>query len=262
MKSKLKLNYSIHTNKGLRAINEDASWIGMNKSGQYLAIVCDGIGSQDDSQIASLVAVEVFAKSFEKKRRIRNCDLWFKKTLRTAYNRITELSKKNLNSKKIGTTLLLSIIEEDKARTFNLGDTRLYWYSLNDNMWSQVTRDHNLYNYFLDLHKEDKTIQINELCAKHKDQLLALTRCLESGTNSHLHYDVYDTVLQSGDVLFLATDGVYHYIKNDDISAVIKNNSDNFASISKTIIQKALDNKSNDNLTSIVIEFRNSDGEQ
>jgi serine/threonine protein phosphatase PrpC len=91
---------------------------------------------------------------------------------------------------------------------------------------------------------------------------LALTRCLESGTNSHLHYDVYDTVLQSGDVLFLATDGVYHYIKNDDISAVIKNNSDNFASISKTIIQKALDNKSNDNLTSIVIEFRNSDGEQ
>jgi serine/threonine protein phosphatase PrpC len=47
----------------------------MNKSGQYLAIVCDGIGSQDDSQIASLVAVEVFAKSFEKKRRIRNCDL-------------------------------------------------------------------------------------------------------------------------------------------------------------------------------------------
>jgi serine/threonine protein phosphatase PrpC len=74
MKTTLKFNISTSTNKGTRPINEDANFVGINKSGQYLAIVCDGIGSQDDSQIASLITVETFSKSFSKHRHIYNAN--------------------------------------------------------------------------------------------------------------------------------------------------------------------------------------------
>jgi serine/threonine protein phosphatase PrpC len=63
--------------------------------------------------------------------------------------------------------------------------------------------------------------------------------------------------MRSGDVLFLATDGVYNYIDIKDINNIISiNSTNNFSLISKNIVQKALDNKSNDNLTSIIIESR------
>ncbi|GHU31838.1 hypothetical protein FACS1894166_04040 [Bacilli bacterium] len=75
MKSNFAFNYSISTAKGTRDIQEDASWFGTNKSNEAMAIVCDGIGSQDDSQIASLMTVEVFKKAFEKHSKVRNINV-------------------------------------------------------------------------------------------------------------------------------------------------------------------------------------------
>jgi serine/threonine protein phosphatase PrpC len=72
MKTTLKYNVSVATNKGIKSINEDADFLGFNKSGQCLAIICDGIGSQDDSQIASQMTIDTFAKSFNAKNKIHN----------------------------------------------------------------------------------------------------------------------------------------------------------------------------------------------
>jgi serine/threonine protein phosphatase PrpC len=104
--------------------------VGFNKNGQGLIVVCDGIGSQDDSQIASLITVEVFKEQFMKHSRVFNVERFFNKCLRNAYNQITEISLKRLNGKKIGTTLVVSLIDKNKVTTFNLGDSRLYYYSL------------------------------------------------------------------------------------------------------------------------------------
>jgi protein phosphatase len=133
MSANFLFNYSIATNRGLRPINEDASWIGFNKNNQCLIIVCDGIGSQDDSQIASLITVEIFKNNFEKHSKICNVDRFFSKCLRNAYNKITNIANKVLNGRKIGTTLVVSFIENNKVTAFNLGDSRLYHYSLFNN---------------------------------------------------------------------------------------------------------------------------------
>jgi serine/threonine protein phosphatase PrpC len=115
-----------------------------------------------------------------------------------------------------------------------------------------------LYNHLLDLYEKDKRIQLNTLCHKYKDQLFALTKCLESGSEGFLDYDVFKFTVEPGDVVFLATDGVYHYIDLSSVNDLIKNNANNnFELISRNVIQKALQNKSNDNLTSLVIECLN-----
>lgn len=259
MKATFKYNISIATNKGTRPINEDASFIGSNKSGQYLAIVCDGIGSQDDSQIASLITTEVFSESFKKHSKIRNAHHWFEKCLHKAYSEVTNRSIKYLNNKKIGTTLLVCLITNQHINVFNLGDTRLYHYSFSDVSWNQITTDHNLYNYLLDSYKRDNTIKINELLIKYKSQLLSLTKCIESGSNVHLQFSSSNFEIKSGDVLFLASDGVYNYIKLDDVTMTIRKLSNHsFEHISDNLIKQALTNNSNDNLTSIVIECLNN----
>jgi protein phosphatase len=133
MSQKLLFNYSIATNRGLRPINEDASWVGVNKNNQCLIVVCDGIGSQDDSQIASLITVEVFKEQFEKRSKIFNVERYFNKCLRNSHTKITKIANEKLNGRKIGTTLVVTFIDNDKATTFNLGDSRLYHFSLIEN---------------------------------------------------------------------------------------------------------------------------------
>jgi serine/threonine protein phosphatase PrpC len=110
----------------------------------------------------------------------------------------------------------------------------------------------------LGLYKKDKTIKINDLLLKYKPQLLSLTKCIESGSNAHHEFSHYTFDIDTGDVLFLASDGVYNYIKLDDVTDTIRNLSNTaFEHISDNLIKKALTNNSNDNLTSIVIECLN-----
>jgi serine/threonine protein phosphatase PrpC len=110
--------------------------------------------------------------------------------------------------------------------------------------------------------EKDKSVKVNDLCMQHRDQLLALTKCLESGSNAHNDYDKFVFNIELGDVLFQATDGVYHYLKLSDVNNVLKNNSNNFSTIARNLVQIALNNKSNDNLTCIVVETIDGDTKQ
>jgi serine/threonine protein phosphatase PrpC len=109
----------------------------------------------------------------------------------------------------------------------------------------------------MEMAEKDKSINITELCMQHRNQLLALTKCLESGNNAHHDYDKFVFNIELGDVLFQATDGVHHYLKLSDVNNAIKNNTNNFSTIAKTLVQIALSNKSNDNLTCVVVETIN-----
>jgi serine/threonine protein phosphatase PrpC len=50
-----------------------------------------------------------------------------------AYNLVSKKSKTSLDSKKIGTTVLVALITDNHVDVFNLGDTRLYHYNLDAN---------------------------------------------------------------------------------------------------------------------------------
>ncbi|GHU31842.1 hypothetical protein FACS1894166_04050 [Bacilli bacterium] len=122
-----------------------------------------------------------------------------------------------------------------------------------------MTRDHNLYNHFLDMKAKNDKLDINALCTQYKTQLYSLTRCLESGSNYHLKYDKFAFDLEIGDDIFIATDGVYHFISLNDISQITKDSASQFSAISDIIIKRAIENKSNDNLTSFILERVNGD---
>lgn len=251
--TKNRFNYSFATAKGLRDHNEDAGWVSVNKSNQCMAIVCDGIGSQSDSQIASGMIVDYFKTQFSKKHFILNPDAWVKSTLTKARRNLANHCKKDLNDKKITTTFCMAIINKNGLmHCYNLGDSRLYHFIANKFKWTQVTRDHNLYNHLIDLNASQETFY------KYKESFLALTKFVDSDLDCPIDFDKFTVQLGNGDLVFLSSDGVYNFINTFFIDDYIKKNRNlPFAETSKAVIKEALNNHSNDNLTCIVIEYFN-----
>jgi protein phosphatase len=123
-----KISYASET--GLRERNEDAFFIGKNKTKQLLAVVCDGIGSDDESQIASHLTTEAFKRAFTKKIKVCNFYRFYNKCISTVSKQISRTSAtKNI---KMGTTIVCSLITGNKVECASMGDSRIYHYTKND----------------------------------------------------------------------------------------------------------------------------------
>ena len=251
-KNKYKVNISISSSAGIKKTNEDSSWVGFNTSNQCLAIVCDGIGSEKNSENASSTIVKTFKKYFEKTKCIYFPKYWFRKVLNIAYEELNNYASKLNINKDIGTTLVLTLLSGGVAYIFNIGDSRAYFYNIEFHSWNQETVDHNLYTFFL-THNAPQSSYI-----KHKDNLLSLTNYISSNSTKRMNYSTKIVKFKVNDVFFLASDGLYNYIDINKINEVISTSRNKgFDTICPTLIKYALENQSNDNLTGIILEISN-----
>jgi protein phosphatase len=115
-----------HSEKGTRERNEDFYSVQTNKNGQVLAIICDGIGGDEDSQIASKTVVLNFESLFKKKKKIINFVSFYNTVLKKTLKIINAKSKKN---SKMGTTVCVVLITGNKAEMANIGDSRIYYFN-------------------------------------------------------------------------------------------------------------------------------------
>lgn len=250
MKNKFKYMYSISSDKGLKPDNEDAAWIGFNKSNQCFAIICDGIGSEKHSDQASKLVVNVFQTLFSRKKRIWIPKLWFKRTLQVASAQMNDLYK--IKGIHIGTTIVLCLISNKKVFVLNIGDSRLYHFSMNQYKWIVKTKDHNLFNFLVDNHAPQISFK------RHANNLLFLTNFIDSTDVRHKHmkfnYITFD--VNYNDVIFLSSDGLYNFIELSYINEVIhKLGLNKFEDAMPQIIKRALNSHSNDNLSGIIIQL-------
>lgn len=250
MKNKFNIVYSLSTSAGVKKENQDFAWAGFNKSGQFLAIICDGIGSEKNSDLASKIVLETFSKSFMKKSCVFFAEWWFKKNLAIASNKLLHIYQ--TEKKQIGTTIVLCLISKNTVHSFNIGDSRLYYFSFEFFRWSQKTKDHTLYNFLVEHHAPEISF------IKHKNNLLSLTQFIDSSDlkREHIGYCYSKFKVNPNDVVFLASDGLYNFI---DLRTVVEQISINghkeFSRICDALVEKAINNYSNDNLSGIVIQF-------
>ena len=250
MKNKIKYMYSISSDKGLKPNNEDAAWIGFNKSNQCLAIICDGIGSEKNSDQSSKLVVNAFQTSFSRRRHIWTPKLWFKHTLLYASTKLNLLYKQN--GAHIGTTIVLCLISNQKVYAFNIGDSRLYHFSMSQYKWIIKTKDHNLFNFLVDNHAPQISFK------RHANNLLSLTNFIDSTDDRHEHmkFNYVKFLIQYNDVIFLASDGLYNFIDLSYLNEVIRKlGLDKFEDVVSELIKKALNNHSHDNLSGIIIQL-------
>jgi len=233
MKSQLTVTVGQYSDAGKKTTNQDfhGAYVPeeplLSRKGVAIAIA-DGISSSDVSQVASETAVKGFLADY-----YCTSDAWSVKTsaqkVLLAIN--SWLFSQSQNSphrfnKDKGYICTFSgmVLKGRTAHIFHSGDSRIY--RLTTNSFEPLTVDHRHYV------SNDSSY---------------LTRAL--GVHNHLDLDYKTVTLEEGDIYFLATDGVYEFLKKDQIFSSIKQYNQDLNLAAKDLVQRAFEAGSDDNLT-------------
>jgi len=241
MHKQLKISISQYSEKGRKESNQDFHDIRIpvepQLSSKGIAIaLADGISSSDVSQIASKVSVTSFLSDY-----FSTPESW---SVRKSAERVLSSTNAWLFSQsKQGQyyydedrdrgyvcTFSAMIIKSSTAHIFHAGDTRIY--KLQDNKLQQLTEDHRLWV------SSDKSY---------------LSRAL--GMDSQVNTDYSTFQVCEGDIYLFMSDGVYEFVSSDFVIYTLQQQENSFESLAKTIVDKAYDEGSSDNLTLQIVRI-------
>jgi len=233
MSDQLQITVGQHSDKGLKALNQDFYGIHIPKepllTSKGIAIaLADGISSSEVSQIASKAAVNGFLADYfctpetwsvkkSAQRVLIATNSWLYAHTRQSQHRYDA-------EKGYVCTFSALIIKSSIAHIFHVGDTRVY--RLQGNALEQLTSDHRLW-------------------ISHQKSYLS--RAL--GINQQLEIDYQSLAVEEGDIFVLVTDGVYEYADARFIISIINEHRDDLDAAAKAIVNQAYQQGSGDNLT-------------
>lgn len=191
-----------YTSIGSREVNQD--YIVSQSFGNDLSLhlVADGIGGYECGEIASKVVGDSFIYGISR----------FLSLEETASLASTNLRKErhNLGISKMGSTVAGVLINKMDAKIFWAGDSRVYL--LRNKVVLYQTEDHSMVN---------ELSKVRELTFSEKKRYGHLiTRSFMGKDDDHV--DVHDVTLQTGDELFICTDGVYNDCPIDYLTESIR----------------------------------------
>jgi len=230
MTSSLQIDSARHSIAGIKAQNEDACGIYvpeeplLTTKGIAIAIA-DGMSTSDAGKQASEACVKGFLSDY-----FSTPESW---TVKTSAQKVLSALNRWLHSqgqREYGhaqgmvTTFSALVLKSNTAYLFHVGDTRIY--RLRDNDLEQLTHDHRI---ILDKGKS------------------YLNRAM--GIDLRLDIDVRTVPLEVGDIYLLVCDGVYEFLPDKLLKQHVLDNRNDLHKACKDIVQHAVENSSNDNLT-------------
>ena len=235
MPTSLKINHAHYSITGIKAQNEDSCGVvipdePLLTTKGIAVVVADGMSASDDGKLASESCVKSFLSDY-----FSTPETWSVKSsgqkILAASNRWLhgQGQRKYQSHQGMVTTLSALIFKSNTAYIFHVGDTRIY--RLRNNDFEQLTNDHRF------TVSEDKSY---------------LSRAL--GIDLRVDIDYKKVPVETGDIYIQLTDGVYEFITDHNIKELIQNNKNNLETASQLIVETAVANKSDDNLTCQLVE--------
>lgn len=232
MKFSRDLEFGVDTHTGrVRSTNED-DYITYCSEDQelrarvgLLVAVADGMGGASGGGEASRAAVRALAAAFAEAPPGEQPEARMERAFLAAARRIFELAREQPRLREMGTTLTAVNLLGDKVVVGHVGDTRCYL--LRAGELRQLTTDHAVRR------------------AEHQ-----LTRCLGAGRERE-DVDVLTYPIDPGDVLCLATDGLWDGIEPDRLLALVKKGAAQEAALALT--RAAVEGGGADNCTALLV---------
>ena len=195
----------------VRKQNQDAYRIEQLDRHTLLCVVCDGMGGAKSGNVASSLAVEVFAeeirRSWKPGMESDRIDQMLRSAVKLANFTVYDQSAQFEEFSGMGTTLVAALIRDNKATLVNVGDSRAY--GINRNGIRLLTKDHSLVLMMVD--RGDLTPEV----AKNYPGKNLITRAI--GTEPMVMSDVYHTEVNKGDYLLLCSDGLSNVMDDQEI---------------------------------------------
>ena len=229
--------------QGKRSNNEDAFVADLR---DHVFLVADGMGGQEHGELASGLAKEIIPKV------VRNSlaahldgTSAVRRALGEAHKAILQAGKQTASSRKMGTTAVLAIQQEDQVWVAGVGDSPAYL--VRGEKVEQLTIDHTVADALV----RNGTITPDQ--AKHSPYRNILYRFLGCHDMTD-EADVRPFTPQAGDRLILASDGLSGYVSADDL----RKGAARFADPqvwADSLVMMALERGSSDNVTCVVVAF-------
>lgn len=235
---RLPLRSSWYTDRGRRPTNQDAVGVRTLPGGRELAVVCDGMGSQVSSGIASHVALDALTKALAD-----GSDLV--QAVHEANRAVRRAAEKALQHEGMGTTLVALLREGDGYVVANVGDSRAY--RADERGIRQITTDHS----FVAEAVGKGTMTLEE--ASRSPWRNAVTRNL--GAEPEVEVDLFGPFDASVPHLaILSTDGVHGVLTDDEMEALVRDTPD-VRDLARVLAEAALAKGGEDNVAAAVLDF-------
>ncbi|MGL4343361.1 MAG: PP2C family protein-serine/threonine phosphatase [Metamycoplasmataceae bacterium] len=242
--------YTINTNIGVvREENQDRAAV-IENDFLVIALLCDGMGGHFGGSVASSITIQSFEKAILSAPNDKNLIWeWFKETIKKAKQNMIAEAGDDVHKKDMGTTVTTAIVfkETKEIFIFNIGDSRTYIY---DGLLHQITRDHNLMNYYI----------INEGMSEFEASKIpgatALTSALGPTKKTNIEAFTINNSSSQNPLLVLTSDGIHDYITKPNFEMILAKKNLSLEEKSEMLINAAIKGGSTDNLSIIILEVK------
>ena len=228
-----------------REINEDYFFISYPDDPIQLFIVADGMGGYNGGEVASRLAVDsaknYILSNYDKTNKDRESltDL-IKNSCQYANMVVYEKAQSKKELKKMGTTLDICLIYQNRAYISHVGDSRIY--RLRKDFFRKLTKDH---SYVQQLVDEGKITKEESVSHPEKNMLMKAL-----GVSAFVEPDSMVKGFLKGDVILMCSDGLTNMVSEEEIRKIIQENP---TDATKLLVQRANDYGGKDNITAILI---------
>lgn len=210
-----------------------------------LFVVADGMGGHSGGEVASSLAVQTLESEL---KIVKSAPLPSREKLFKAYEKasIRIFDKAATESPELlgmGTTMVSCFLEKNRMYISNVGDSRCYLY-FDQTLW-QLTEDHSLMN---------EQIRSGLLRPEHSANFTGknvITRSV--GYERMVHPDIIDREVRAGETYLLCSDGLSGMVSDQKINEIF--NTKPIQEVAIALIQAALANGGDDNVTALIIHF-------
>jgi serine/threonine protein phosphatase PrpC len=200
--------------QGGRANNEDRTSYCYSRDA-LLMVIADGMGGHHHGEIAAQIAVQSLADSFQREAKPTLADpfRFLQKAMNNAHHAILDYSSRHKMKDSPRTTCVACLVQDNVAYWAHAGDSRLFLMR-NGRVIAQ-TRDHSRVRLLL----EEGMITESQ-AAIHPDRN-KIYSCLGSPTAPEIEFS-RKTPLEHGDVVLLATDGLWGMTSGELMAVTLK----------------------------------------
>ncbi len=207
-----------------------------------LYIVADGVGGADAGEVASQYAGERTLHHYLASAGEREWGPRLIEAMQTANTDLRRLAADREDSRRMATTMVAAVVAGNRAYIGNVGDSRAYlWHS---GSLAQVTRDQSLVARLV----EEGALTAEEaLRYPYKNVIL-----YSLGSERRPPIELFEVVLEEGDLLLLCSDGLTRHVADEEISVILGRELAEVAA--DTLVGLARERGGEDNITVAVVQ--------